>query len=170
VQDACRVHASQQQPHEQPQQQQQQQQQHKSLYVFNVEGRRWNSPLLLGLLDHFERLYTNVVGTSVSACCATVPTACARWTPLGVPDGVCSRSGMPAHAVRHHLLFCTCRAFSSPLQACHSRAPLQGCRAMLSCCTACFHCAATQRQCLGSAGDQCWWLSGCQHGNSLQAG
>lgn len=72
VQDACRVHSSQHQPREQ-----QEQQQHRSLYVFNVEGRRWNAPLLLGLLDHFERLYTNVVGTSVSAC-ARHPTSCAQ--------------------------------------------------------------------------------------------
>jgi hypothetical protein len=75
VQDACRVHSSQHQPREQ----QQEQQRHKSLYVFNVEGRRWNAPLLLGLLDHFERLYTNVVGTCITAYCATVPTTCALW-------------------------------------------------------------------------------------------
>ena len=56
VQDACRVHASQHQPREQ-----QQQQAHKSLYVFNVEGRRWNAPLLLGLFDRFETMYANVV-------------------------------------------------------------------------------------------------------------
>lgn len=58
MQDACRVHSLQHQPREQ----QQEQQQHRSLYIFNVEGRRWNAPLLLGLFDRFEALYADVVG------------------------------------------------------------------------------------------------------------
>ena len=152
VQDACRVHSSQQQPREQ----QQGQQQHKALYVFNVEGRRWNAPLLLGLLDHFERLYTNVVGTSVSAFCAAVPATWAWCITLGVPESVTSRSGVPAHATRHRLLFCKRRASSSPSRGCRTRALLQGCRATWTCCTACSRCMATPRQCSASAGDRRW--------------
>lgn len=59
AQDAARVHAAQQQA------QGTQQQPPRSLYVFNVEGRRWNAPLLLGLLDHFEKHYPNVVSQSI---------------------------------------------------------------------------------------------------------
>lgn len=55
------------QVHAEQQPAQQGQQQPRSLYVFNVEGRRWNAPLLLGLADYFERHYSRVVRRFVDA-------------------------------------------------------------------------------------------------------
>lgn len=35
----------------------------KSLFVFNLEGRRYNAPLLIGLMEFFLRRYPKVVRT-----------------------------------------------------------------------------------------------------------